>query len=196
MKLACLAVLVASVSSAAFAGAPVVASAASKAETAVLAGGCFWGMEEYFRKIPGVLETRVGYAGGQAQKAVNGKLTYEQSSSGQTGYAEAVEVKFDSKRITFARLLEKFFIMHDPTTPDQQINDVGPQYRSAIFTTGKDQVKIAEDLKKRAAAGWKKPVSTEISPLREFVAAEPEHQKYLVHHEGGYDNHFERKIPL
>jgi methionine-S-sulfoxide reductase len=163
---------------------------AAPLETATFAAGCFWGSEEFFRKIPGVVETRVGYAGGEKP------ASYEQVSSGSTGHAESVEVKFDPGKVSYRALLDQFFKMHDPTTKDQQGNDRGSQYRSAIFTHSDEQLKTAQSFKAQVekSGAWKKPVTTEIAPAKTFYAAEDYHQKYLVKHPGGYDNHFLRKI--
>ena len=165
------------------------AAVAATPQTAVLAGGCFWGMEEFFRKQPGVVSTEVGYSGGRTENP-----TYEQSSSGTTGHAESVRIVFDPAKITYAKLLELFFKMHDPTTLDQQGNDVGTQYRSAIFTMNDEQKQEAERVKKLAAAAWKAPITTEIAPFKKFFRAEEYHQKYLVKHPGGYDNHYLRDL--
>ncbi|HEY4184533.1 MAG TPA: bifunctional methionine sulfoxide reductase B/A protein [Polyangia bacterium] len=159
-------------------------------ETAVLAGGCFWGMEEILREIPGVLETEVGYAGGSTKAP-----TYEAVKTGRTGHAESVRITFDPKQLSYADLLEKwFFHMHDPTTPDRQGNDRGTQYRSAIFVTSPEQKKTAEEVKARvdASGEWKHPVVTQIVEAGEFTLAEDYHQKYLVKHPGGYSCHFMR----
>ena len=165
---------------------------AAPPETATLAAGCFWGTEEFFRKVPGVLETRVGYSGG-TQPA-----SYEQVSTGTTGHAESVEIKFDPAKVSFRDLLVLFFKMHDPTTPNQQGNDQGPQYRSAIFTHGETQLKTAQALKAsiERSGVWKKPLSTEITPAKAFYPAEDFHQKYLVKHPGGYDNHYLRNLKI
>jgi peptide methionine sulfoxide reductase msrA/msrB len=160
-------------------------------ETAVLAGGCFWGMEELLRQIPGVIETEVGYAGGTTDKP-----TYEQVKTGRTGHAEAVRVVFDPKVLSFAQLLEGwFFRMHDPTTPDRQGNDVGTQYRSAIFATTPEQQRVAAEAIASAqrSARWPRPIVTEVVPAGEFTRAEEYHQKYLVKHPDGYTCHFLRE---
>jgi peptide methionine sulfoxide reductase msrA/msrB len=159
-------------------------------ETAVLAGGCFWGMEDLLRAIPGVLETEVGYAGGKTKDP-----TYSDVKTGMTGHAESVRVVFDPKTLSYADLLESwFFRMHDPTTPDRQGNDVGTQYRSAIFVSSPEQRKVAEEVKARVdkSGKWKRPVVTEIVDAGPFTLAEDYHQKYLVKHPGGYSCHFMR----
>jgi peptide methionine sulfoxide reductase msrA/msrB len=159
-------------------------------EEAVLAGGCFWGMEEILRKIPGVIQTDVGYTGG-----TTGHPTYDDVHTGRTGHTEAVRILFDPKKITYEELLEKwFFRMHDPTTKNRQGNDIGTQYRSAIFVTSPEQRKIAEAVKRRvdASGRWKAPVVTEIAQAGPFTLAEQEHQKYLERHPGGYTCHYLR----
>jgi methionine-S-sulfoxide reductase len=163
---------------------------AAATETATFAAGCFWGTEEFFRKIPGVLETKVGYIGG-AKKA-----TYNEVSSGRTGHAEGLELKFDPAKVSYEQLLTFFWKMHDPTTPDRQGNDVGPQYRSAVFTHSAAQKKTASDLKAKidASKAWKKPLVTEIKDAGTFYTAEDYHQKYLVKNPGGYDNHYIREL--
>jgi peptide methionine sulfoxide reductase msrA/msrB len=159
-------------------------------ETAVLAGGCFWGMEDILRKVDGVLETEVGYAGGQTKNP-----TYEDVKQGNTGHAEAIRVVFDPKKLSYADLLEKwFFRMHDPTTKNRQGNDTGSQYRSAIFATTPEQKAIAQQVKQRVDASkkWKKPIVTEIVDAGPFTPAEGYHQDYLVKNPGGYTCHFLR----
>lgn len=159
-------------------------------ETAVLAGGCFWGMEELLRAIPGVLETDVGYTGGKTKDP-----TYSDVKTGKSGHAESVRVVFDPKKLSYADLLEKwFFRMHDPTTPDRQGNDAGTQYRSAIFVSSPEQHRVAEEVKARVdkSGKWKRPVATEIVEAGPFTLAEDYHQKYLVKHPGGYSCHFMR----
>ena len=159
-------------------------------ETAVLAGGCFWGMEELLREIPGVLETEVGYTGGKTASP-----TYPDVKTGMTGHAESVRIVFDPKKLSYADLLEKwFFKMHDPTTPNRQGNDVGTQYRSAIFATTPEQQKVAAEVKARVdkSGKWKRPIATEIVAAGTFTSAEEYHQKYLQKHPGGYSCHFMR----
>ena len=164
--------------------------AAPTLETAILAGGCFWGMEEILRKIPGVIETEVGYAGGKTASP-----TYSAVKTGATGHAEAVRVVFDPKKISFETLLEAwFFRMHDPTTSNRQGNDVGTQYRSAIFVTSADQRKTAAAVKGRVdkSGKWRRPVVTEIVEAGPFTAAEAYHQNYLQKNPDGYTCHFMR----
>lgn len=173
------------------ASAKLAPKAIGKTETAILAGGCFWGVEDFFRKIPGVSETRVGFTGGTTPNP-----KYDDTHDGHTGHAESVEIKFDPAKVSYEFLLEQFFKMHDPTTKDRQGNDTGSQYRSAIFYTTDAQKKIAEEFKSRVekTGAWKAPIVTEIAKASAFYESEPEHQKYLVKHPGGYDNHFIRKI--
>ena len=158
-------------------------------ETAILAGGCFWGMEEIIRKIPGVKETVVGYSGGSADKPA-----YEFVKTGSTGHAESIQVVFDPKQLTYEKLLGYFFRLHDPTTKNQQGNDIGTQYRSAIFFHSPEQKEIAEKVKTQVDEShkWKKPVVTEIVPAKTFYPAEEYHQDYLQKHPGGYTCHYLR----
>jgi peptide-methionine (S)-S-oxide reductase len=155
------------------------------AETAVLAGGCFWGMEELIRKMPGVLGTRVGYTGGDVPNA-----TYRNHGT----HAEAIEIVFDPKRLSYRRLLEFFFQIHDPTTKNRQGNDRGASYRSAIYFTSDEQKRIAEDtIADVDASGlWPGKVVTELAPAGPFWQAEPEHQDYLEKFPNGYTCHFVR----
>jgi len=153
-------------------------------ETAVLAGGCFWGMEEILRKIPGVVKTTVGYSGGTTANP-----TYEDVSTGGTGHAEAIQVEFDSVRLSYESLLDYFFRMHDPTTLNRQHNDVGTQYRSAIFYTSEAQKQTAERVKRDQSGKFKRPITTEITAATKFYSAEDYHQKYLVKNPGGYTCH-------
>lgn len=154
-------------------------------ERAVLAGGCFWGMQDLLRRQDGVLSTRVGYTGGSRRNA-----TYRNHE----GHAEAVEIVFDPARISYRRLLEFFFQIHDPSTRDRQGNDVGSSYRSAIFHTTEEQKRIAQatiaDVD--ASGHWPGKAVTEIVPAGQFWEAESEHQDYLVKHPGGYTCHYVR----
>ena len=158
----------------------------TKREVAVLAGGCFWGMEEILRKIPGVLDTKVGYTGGSVPNP-----NYRLVCAGVTGHAEAIEIAFDPARISYEKLLDYFFRMHDPTTLNRQHNDVGTQYRSAIFYTTEDQKVVAERVKERfnKSGRFKKPIVTEITKASQFYSAEDYHQKYLIKNPGGYNCH-------
>ena len=154
-------------------------------ERAVLAGGCFWGMQDLVRKLPGVFSTRVGYSGGEVRNA-----TYRNHGT----HAEAIEIIFDPAQISFRKLLEFFFQIHDPTTRTRQGNDVGASYRSAIFYTSPEQKAIAEDtIADVGASGlWPGKVVTEVSPVGDFWQAEPEHQDYLERIPNGYTCHFVR----
>jgi peptide-methionine (S)-S-oxide reductase len=154
-------------------------------ERAVLAGGCFWGMQELFRHQDGIISTRVGYTGGEVPDA-----TYRNHGS----HAEAIEVIFDPDRISFRRILEFFFQIHDPTTRNRQGNDIGPSYRSAIFYTSDEQRRVAEDtIADVDASGlWPGEVVTEVEPAGDFWEAEPEHQDYLQRIPHGYTCHFVR----
>jgi peptide-methionine (S)-S-oxide reductase len=160
-------------------------------ERAVLAGGCFWGMQELLRHQNGVISTRVGYAGGDVPNA-----TYRNHGT----HAEAVEILFDPDRMSYRRLLEFFFQIHDPTTPDRQGNDRGSSYRSAIYYTTDEQKRVAEDtIADVDASGlWPGKAVTEVAPAGDFWEAEPEHQDYLQHYPTGYTCHFVRpewKLP-
>lgn len=162
--------------------------AASK-ETAILAGGCFWGVEEILRAIPGVLATQVGYTGGASDAP-----DYNQVKTGATGHAEAVEITFDPAVLSFEALLGVFFRLHDPTQLNRQMNDIGTQYRSAIFYLSAAQKDAAERVKAAvdASGKWPRPVVTEVVPANRFYRAEEYHQKYLVKNPGGYNCHFLR----
>lgn len=160
-------------------------------ERAVLAGGCFWGMQDLIRKRPGVVSTRVGYTGGTVQNA-----TYRNHE----GHAEAIEINFDPSKTSFRDLLEFFFQIHDPSTLDRQGNDLGSSYRSAIFYTTDEQKKTADEtIADVDASGiWPGKVVTEVLPVAEFWEAEPEHQDYLERIPNGYTCHFPRpnwKLP-
>jgi peptide methionine sulfoxide reductase msrA/msrB len=167
---------------------PKAAKAATR-ETAILAGGCFWGMEDILRKLPGVLETVVGYTGGTTADP-----NYEVVKKGQSGHAESIRIVFDPSVLSYDSLLSTFFRMHDPTTANRQGNDVGTQYRSAIFYTSEEQRKVAEAVKQRVdqSGKWKRPIVTQIVAASEFYPAEGYHQDYLEKHPGGYTCHFLR----
>jgi peptide-methionine (S)-S-oxide reductase len=154
-------------------------------ERAVLAGGCFWGMQDLIRRYPGVISTRVGYTGGHVANA-----TYRNHE----GHAEAIEIIFDPSKITYRHLLEFFFQVHDPSTLNRQGNDRGTSYRSAIFFTTDEQKKTAEDTiaDVNASGIWPGKVVTEVVPAGEFWEAEPEHQDYLERIPNGYTCHFIR----
>ena len=160
-------------------------------ERAILAGGCFWGMQDLIRKLPGVISTRVGYSGGDVPNA-----TYRNHGT----HAEAVEIVFDPSKISFRDLLEFFFQIHDPSTKNRQGNDVGMSYRSVILYVGEEQKKIALDtIADVDASGlWPGKVVTELAPAGDFWQAEPEHQDYLLRNPFGYTCHFVRpgwKLP-
>jgi peptide methionine sulfoxide reductase msrA/msrB len=156
-------------------------------EKATIAGGCFWGVEELIRQLPGILDTEVGYTGGDVQNA-----TYQNHE----GHAEAIEVTFDPERISYEQILEFFFKMHDPTTMNRQGNDVGSSYRSAIFFHNDEQRQVAQRVKEKVdrSGAWKRPVVTEIVPAKAFWTAEAYHQDYLKKNPGGYTCHYIRPI--
>ena len=172
-------------------------------ETAILGGGCFWGMQDLLRRYPGVISTRVGYTGGDVPNA-----TYRNHGT----HAEAIEIIFDPQKITYRKLLEFFFQIHDPTTLNRQGNDKGASYRSAIFYTNPEQQRIAIDTIEaqkltaqdtiadvNASGLWPGKVVTEVAPAGPFWEAEPEHQDYLEHYPNGYTCHFVRpewKLPI
>jgi len=172
-----------------FEKAGALAEDSGERETAILAGGCFWGMEEILRQIPGVVETEVGYTGGTVKNA-----TYAIVKHGDSGHAEAVKVIFDPRRISYEQLLGWYFRMHDPTTKNRQGNDVGSSYRSSIFTTNSAQKKTAEEVRERVdkSGKWKNPVVTEIVAAADFWSAEEYHQDYLEKNPGGYTCHYLR----
>ena len=157
----------------------------STVETAVLAGGCFWGMQDLVRKLPGVISTRVGYSGGDVANA-----TYRNHGT----HAEAIEIIFDPKLISYRKILEFFFQIHDPSTENRQGNDRGTSYRSAIFYTSDEQRRVAEDtIRDVDASGlWPGKVVTEVAPAGPFWEAEPEHQDYLQRLPHGYTCHYIR----
>ncbi len=160
-------------------------------ERALLAGGCFWGMQDLIRRFPGVISTRVGYSGGDVPNA-----TYRNHGT----HAEAIEIIFKPEKTSFRDLLEFFFQIHDPTTKNQQGNDIGLSYRSAIFYASDEQRQVAEDTiaDVEASGLWPGKVVTELAPAGDFWEAEPEHQDYLERYPGGYTCHFVRpgwKLP-
>jgi len=154
-------------------------------ERAVLAGGCFWGMQDLIRRYDGVLATRVGYTGGEVRNA-----TYRNHGT----HAEAIEIRFDPAKLSYRQLLEFFFQIHDPTTPNRQGNDKGPSYRSAIFYCSDEQKLIAQQTiaAVNASGLWPGKVVTEVSAVGDFWEAEPEHQDYLERYPSGYTCHFIR----
>jgi peptide-methionine (S)-S-oxide reductase len=154
-------------------------------ERAVLAGGCFWGMQDLIRKLPGVIKTRVGYTGGDVPNA-----TYRNHGT----HAEAMEIIFDPKTISYRQILEYFFQIHDPSTKNRQGNDVGASYRSAIYFVDEEQKRIAEDTiaDVNASGLWPGKAVTEVEPVGDFWQAEPEHQDYLERYPNGYTCHFPR----
>ena len=163
----------------------------SSTERAILAGGCFWGMQDLIRKMPGVLSTRVGYSGGDVPNA-----TYRNHGT----HAEAIEIVFDPNVMSYRTLLEFFFQIHDPTTRNRQGNDTGTSYRSGIYYTSTEQKRIAEDTiaDVEVSGLWPGKVVTEVAPAGPFWEAEPEHQDYLEKYPDGYTCHFVRpnwKLP-
>ena len=159
-------------------------------EVAVLAGGCFWGVEEILRGVPGVIDTDVGYTGGWLKDP-----TYHDTHDSKSGHAEAIRVTFDPSVLSYEDLLEQwFFKLHDPTTLNRQGNDVGTQYRSAILPQTPEQKSTAERVKARVEASgkWRRPITTAIEPASTWYSAEAYHQDYLRKHPGGYTCHFMR----
>ncbi len=154
-------------------------------ERAILAGGCFWGMQDLIRKLPGVAATRVGYTGGEVPNA-----TYRNHGN----HAEGIEILFDNDLISYREILALFFQIHDPTTANQQGNDRGASYRSAIYYVSEEQQQVAlRTIDEVNASGlWPGPVVTELAPAGDFWEAEPEHQDYLERHPDGYTCHFPR----
>jgi peptide methionine sulfoxide reductase msrA/msrB len=161
----------------------------SDRQVATLAGGCFWGVEELIRQLPGVLDTEVGYTGGDVENA-----TYEIVRSGRSGHAESIRIEFDPDTISYEEILEFFFRIHDPTTVNRQGNDVGTQYRSAIYYHDEEQREVAEKVKQKVdeSGKWPRPVVTEIIPASSFYSAEGYHQDYLQKNPNGYTCHWIR----
>jgi methionine-S-sulfoxide reductase len=165
-------------------------AAAQQTEVAVLAGGCFWGVEDILRAVPGVLDTDVGYTGGWLENP-----TYHDTHDSKSGHAESVRVTFDLALLSYETLLERwFFKLHDPTTRNRQGNDTGTQYRSAIFYTSPEQREIAERVIARVEASgfWRKPITTEVAAASTWYSAERQHQDYLQRNPGGYTCHWMR----
>jgi peptide-methionine (S)-S-oxide reductase len=163
----------------------------STQERAILAGGCFWGMQDLLRRFPGVISTRVGYSGGDV-----GNATYRNHGS----HAEAIEIVFDPQKLSYREILNYFFQIHDPTTLNRQGNDTGTSYRSAIFYTSAEQKRVAEETiaEVNASGLWPGKVVTEVKPAGDFWEAEPEHQDYLERYPSGYTCHYVRpnwKLP-
>ncbi|GAB4525475.1 MAG: peptide-methionine (S)-S-oxide reductase MsrA [Parvularculaceae bacterium] len=160
-----------------------------RTEIATFAGGCFWGMQDLFRKHPGVLGTRVGYTGGDTPDP-----SYDEVKTGTTNHAEAIEIEFDADEVSYRELVEFFFSLHDPTTVDRQGHDVGSQYRSAIFFHSGEQEATARDVVRaiEASGKWPGPVVTQIVPAQRFYLAEELHQDYLITYPDGYTCHFVR----
>lgn len=162
----------------------------SQNQTIVVAGGCFWGVEELIRKVPGIVDTEVGYAGGKTENP-----TYETVKNGNTGHAEAIQIEFDPAKISLEKVLQLFFQLHDPTTFNRQGNDVGSQYRSTIFYSNEEEHAIAEKVKKaeNESGRWTRPVVTTLEKLTKFYPAEGYHQDYLQKNPGGYTCHYWRE---
>jgi methionine-S-sulfoxide reductase len=156
-------------------------------ETATLAGGCFWGVEELVRKLPGVTDTTVGYAGGTLDNP-----RYEDVKTGRTGHAESLQIVFDPSKISYDEILDFFFRLHDPTTANRQGNDIGTQYRSAIFYHDEAQRGAAQRAIQRAQPKWSRPIVTEVVPFTNFYEAEDYHQDYLQRKPDGYTCHYLR----
>ena len=159
-------------------------------ETAYLAGGCFWGMEELLRAIDGVVDTEVGYTGGWLENP-----RYDDTHDSKSGHAESVKIVFDPARLSFESLLKDwFFRMHDPTTPNRQGNDMGTQYRSAIFYASDAQLHTAKRVIEAVSQSgqWRRPVVTEVAPFSKWWSGEAYHQDYLQKHPGGYTCHYMR----
>lgn len=158
-------------------------------ETATLAGGCFWGVEDLIRKLDGVIDTTVGYTGGSVEEP-----TYDVVKTGRSGHAESVQIVFDPDRVSYEEILDYFFRLHDPTTPNQQGNDRGTQYRSVIFVHDDRQRELAEAVRSRVdeSGKWPRRVVTEIVPATAFWPAEGYHQDYLQRYPNGYTCHYLR----
>jgi peptide-methionine (S)-S-oxide reductase len=154
--------------------APAPAASKIKTETVVVGGGCFWCTEAIFQRLDGVQKVVSGYSGGHVKNP-----TYEEVCTKQTGHAEVIKIEFDPAKAPLSKVLDVFFLAHDPTTLNRQGNDAGPQYRSVIYYANDEQKKAAEAAKERAKAEYKDPIVTEVAPLKEFYAAEGYHQNYF-----------------
>ena len=163
----------------------------SKNDVIYLAGGCYWGLEKLLIDLSGVNETEVGFVGGHIKN-----VCYKEVTKGDTGHAETVKVNFDSSKLSLEDLLRYFFKIHDPTTLNQQGNDRGSQYRSAIFYTKVNQEMIAKEVIQlvNQSSSWNAPIVTEINKFDAFYPAEESHQKYLIKNPDGYSCHFVRKL--
>ena len=159
-------------------------------KNAILAAGCFWGVEDLIRKVPGVIDTEVGYTGGHTPNP-----TYNDVKTGLSGHAEAIQITYESNRIDFEKLLRLFFQLHDPTTLNRQGNDVGTQYRSAIFYQTEDERLCAQKLiaSLNQSGAFTRPIATTLEPVKEFFPAESFHQDYLQKNPNGYTCHYWRK---
>ena len=162
-------------------------------QTIYLAGGCYWGMEELFRVIPGVINTQVGFSGGHIAN-----VSYREVTTGTTGHAETLMIQFNSEQVSLRHLLFEFFRLHNPTKLNQQGNDIGTQYRSVIFYCNEDQKIIAESVidKVNESGDWGSPLVTELTPFNNFYPAEEKHQKYIMKYPDGYTCHFRRDLVL
>ena len=160
-------------------------------QTIYLAGGCYWGMEELFRVLPGVVETQVGFSGGHIAN-----VAYREVTTGTTGHAETLKVQFDGDKVTLRHLLFEFFRIHNPTRPNQQGNDIGTQYRSVIFYTDAEQQAIANDVINTVnrSGQWGAPVITQVEAFKAFYPAEDKHQKYIQKFPDGYTCHYRRNF--
>ncbi len=158
-----------------------------------LAGGCYWGMEELFRHMPGVVATKVGFSGGHIAN-----VAYREVTTGTTGHAETLMVEFDADKVSLKHLLFEFFRVHNPTKPNQQGNDIGTQYRSTIFYANDEQKVMAEQViaSVNASGQWGMPVVTKLEPFQAFYPAEEKHQKYIMHFPDGYTCHHRRNLDL
>ena len=163
----------------------------TKLQIAYLAGGCYWGLEELIRNIPGVVATRVGFSGGDVKN-----VSYKEVTRGDTGHAESIQVEFNKELLSYESLLLHFFKMHDPTTINQQGNDQGTQYRSSIFYLNNDQKNIAYNTIElvNQSKKWADPVVTEVINFKNFYPAEESHQKYILKNPDGYSCHFVRNF--